>query len=74
MAKKTPENKKPGAPEGRDGVIAKAIAKGASAIDSGQLLNALIRRWGGPERFAADIFDEFQQAGRGASRSNASWR
>jgi hypothetical protein len=44
------------------GEIAQALAKGSAAIDSGQLLNALIECWGGPSRFARDIFSEYQQA------------
>lgn len=44
------------------GEIARAVAKGAAAIDSGQLLNALIECWGGPGRFARDIFSEYQNA------------
>jgi hypothetical protein len=42
--------------------VAKALAKGTASIDSAQLLNALIECWGGPRRFAADIFAEYQAA------------
>jgi hypothetical protein len=48
------------------GEIARAVAKGAAAIDSGQLLNALIECWGGPSRFARDIFAEYQHAKAGS--------
>jgi hypothetical protein len=46
--------------------IALAVTRGAAAIDSGQLLNALIECWGGPSRFARDIFAEFQFAKAGS--------
>lgn len=47
--------------------VARALARGKGAgIDSAGLLNALIDRWGGKDRFASDIQSEFQAARPGS--------
>ncbi len=46
--------------------IAKALADNPRAIDSGMLLNALVECFGGPTRFAAEIFAEFKSASEGS--------
>lgn len=69
MPRKKPPAAVPGAAKVRVKLVpeevAKAIARGAAAIDSAQLLNALIDCWGGPSRFAKDIFAEYQNARSG---------
>lgn len=65
MAKKPSDTKSAFRNKLDTGVVAKALAKNSQAIDSGQLLNALIQQWGGPQRFAQDIFAEYQNAGPG---------
>lgn len=47
--------------------VAKALAKSkGSGIDSGGLLASLIQQWGGRDRFAKDVFGEFQVAKPGS--------
>jgi hypothetical protein len=36
-----------------------------SATDSGALLASLMKKWGGPEQLASDMYEEFQQAPTG---------
>ncbi len=47
--------------------VAKALARsGGAGIDAGGLLASLIQCWGGRERFAKDIFGEYQVAKPGS--------
>jgi hypothetical protein len=66
--------KKAGPPEGASGVrialvpetVARAAVRGKGAgIDSVGLLAALVKAWGGQDKFAQDVFAEFQSAGAG---------
>lgn len=45
--------------------VARALAERKPNADSEALLNELIKSWGGVERFAADVFQEFQHAAKG---------
>lgn len=46
--------------------VGKALAHTKRGIDSGMLLNSLIENFGGPARFTAAIFAEFQAAPEGS--------
>jgi hypothetical protein len=45
--------------------VAKVLAGSKPSTDSGALLASLIDRWGGTDRLAADICDEFSAAPKG---------
>ncbi len=65
MARKSAPKTKPARPQPQPDLpkaLKAALSDRKGGIDSEQLLNALIDRWGGAERFANDIYQEFQKA------------
>lgn len=59
MARKAAENKK--LPK----KVFAAINDRPTSTDSGALLASLMKKWGGPEQLASDMYEEYQQAPAG---------